>query len=136
MLDCEGAALDPQRLLASLSEDMPLSLAADTLGRMLTSLQHRRRHACVLRNLHKSANIAARIAKVEALSERVVVGDETPCRGCGRRIGGRVFYRYPSGAVMCDRCAKAGEGGMASALPVGTAHQQQSFDDEDDYLVL
>lgn len=109
VLNAEGATLDPLKVLQYLSDDMPLELAHDTLCRMLSSLMHRRRHLQVMRHLSKGQNLTARISKVEALSERIVVTDETSCKGCSRRLGSKVFYRYPSGAVLCDRCVKPSE---------------------------
>jgi hypothetical protein len=49
VLNAEGAALNPLRLLAALPADMPLHLAADVLGRMVAGLMHRRRYGQVLR---------------------------------------------------------------------------------------
>ena len=47
VLAAEGAALAPLRVLAALGDDMPLHLAADTLARMVGSVQHRRRQGQV-----------------------------------------------------------------------------------------
>jgi hypothetical protein len=47
VLNAEGAALNPLKVLQSLSDDMPLHLAHDTLSRMLAGMEHRRRHCQV-----------------------------------------------------------------------------------------
>jgi hypothetical protein len=49
VLNAEGASLNPLRLLAALPADMPLRLAGDLLGQVLSGLQHRRRHGQVVR---------------------------------------------------------------------------------------
>jgi hypothetical protein len=58
----------------------------------------------VVRALHRGQNLAARAERVELEMGRVAVADDTPCRGCHRLLGDRVFWRYPSGVVMCGRC--------------------------------
>jgi hypothetical protein len=49
VLNAEGASLNPLRLLAALPADMPLHLAGELLGQVLSGLQHRRRHGQVVR---------------------------------------------------------------------------------------
>jgi hypothetical protein len=38
---------------------------------------------------------------------RVLLTDDTACNGCGRLIGSAVFFRLPSGVVVCSRCSGA-----------------------------
>jgi hypothetical protein len=47
VLNAEGATLNPLKVLQSLSDDMPLHLAHETLSRMLAGMEHRRRHCQV-----------------------------------------------------------------------------------------
>lgn len=49
VINAEGACLNPQRLLAALPPDMPLSLVGGLLGLVVAGLQHRRRYASVVR---------------------------------------------------------------------------------------
>jgi hypothetical protein len=49
VLNAEGASLNPLRLLAALPADMPLHLAGQLLGQVLSGLQHRRRHGQIVR---------------------------------------------------------------------------------------
>lgn len=67
----------------------------------------------VVRNLHKSQFLAVKSDRVELQCARVVVADDSICRGCGRLLGNKVFYRYPSGVVLCSRCVGAGGGAIA-----------------------
>ncbi|GFR48494.1 hypothetical protein Agub_g10393, partial [Astrephomene gubernaculifera] len=106
VLAAEGAALAPLQLLEALSDSMPLYLAHSTLSRMMGALLHRRRQGQVLRALHRAQNLALRAELAQLQSSRVVVSDETLCRGCQRPLGSKVFYRYPSGVVLCGRCTR------------------------------
>eukprot|EP00198_Chlamydomonas_reinhardtii_P002350 XP_001691686.1 hypothetical protein CHLREDRAFT_145137 [Chlamydomonas reinhardtii] len=54
---------------------------------------------------------------------RVVVAEETVCRGCQRPLGAKVFYRFPTGVVMCARCARPG--GDIQPAPSTAPRQQQ-----------
>jgi hypothetical protein len=47
VLNAEGAALNPLKVLQSLSDDMPLHLAHETLSRMIAGTEHRRRQGQV-----------------------------------------------------------------------------------------
>jgi hypothetical protein len=44
----------------------------------------------------------------------VVHTDSTACHGCGRLTGNKVFFRLPTGVVMCSRCS-----GAVASLPSG-----------------
>ncbi len=58
----------------------------------------------LVRALQRGQNLSLRAEVAELEGARVVVGEDTPCRGCQRLLGDRVFWRYPSGVVMCSRC--------------------------------
>eukprot|EP00879_Flechtneria_rotunda_P016169 GHRR01016913.1.p1 GENE.GHRR01016913.1~~GHRR01016913.1.p1 ORF type:complete len:623 (+),score=242.39 GHRR01016913.1:648-2516(+) len=105
VLNAEGASLNPLRLLGALPADLPLHLAAGVLGRMMSGLQHRRRQGQVVRNLQRCRQLASKAELVQLQGARVLLTDDTACHGCGRLIGGKVFYRYPSGVIMCSRCS-------------------------------
>ena len=68
--------------------------------------------AQVVRALHRGQNLSLRAEKAQLEMARVAVSEETPCRGCHRLLGDRVFWRYPSGVVMCGRCMQ-----MADVAP-------------------
>uniref|UniRef100_A0A383VGG5 Uncharacterized protein n=1 Tax=Tetradesmus obliquus TaxID=3088 RepID=A0A383VGG5_TETOB len=107
VLNAEGASLNPLRLLAALPADMPLHLAGEPLGQVLSGLQHRRRHGQVVRSLYRCRRLAAHAELVQLQAQRVFHTEDTACNGCGRLIGSKVFYRYPSGVLVCGRCSGA-----------------------------
>ncbi len=127
VLNAHGARLNPLRLLQALDDGMPLALAADALARMLAGVTHRRRTGQVVRALHRARHLAAQAERAECEGARVVVDEGTGCRGCGRLLGGRVIYRYPSGVVLCGRCvgpgAAAGGGGEGGGAGAGAERQ-------------
>ncbi|GLI64853.1 hypothetical protein VaNZ11_008236, partial [Volvox africanus] len=106
VLAAEGAALAPLQVLEALSDDMPLHMAHETLSRMVGSVLHRKRQGQVLRALHRAQNLALRGELAQLQANRVVVVEETLCRGCQRTLATQVFYRYPSGVVLCARCIR------------------------------
>jgi len=113
-----GAGLDPQRLLALLPEDTPLGLAADALGRMLCGAGHRRRAAAVTKALRRAQNLEARSERAAARAQCTIVDESSACGGCGRRLGGRVFVRFPAGGLMCVGCARSADtAGLAADAP-------------------
>jgi hypothetical protein len=120
VLNAHGARLNPQRLLSALDDGMPLGLASEALARALAGATHRRRTGQVVRALSRARHLAAQAERAELLGGRVVVGDDTGCRGCGRLLGGRVFFRYPSGVVLCGRCVGPGAGAGAGAAGSGS----------------
>ncbi|GIM01063.1 hypothetical protein Vretimale_5917 [Volvox reticuliferus] len=103
VLAAEGAALAPLQVLEALSDDMPLHMARETLSRMVGSVLHRKRQGQVLRALHRAQNLALRGELAQLQANRVLVVEETLCRGCQRALATQVFYRYPSGVVLCAR---------------------------------
>lgn len=74
---------------------------------------------CYFRNLQRCRRLGGHAELVELQNQRVLVTDDTACNGCGRFIGSKVFYRYPSGVVVCSRCsgaiAAAGAGGCSTS---------------------
>ncbi|EFJ47553.1 hypothetical protein VOLCADRAFT_91994 [Volvox carteri f. nagariensis] len=101
VLAAEGAALAPLQVLEALNDDMPLHLAQGTLSRMVGSVQHRKRQGQILRALHRAQNLALRAEVAHLQASRVVLTDESLCPGCQRPLTTQVFYRYPSGVVLC-----------------------------------
>jgi len=125
VLNAHGARLNPLRLLQALDDDMPLALASDAIGRMLGGVTHRRRAGQVTKALTRARHLSVQADRAELQTGRVVVGDDTGCRGCGRLLGGRVLYRYPSGVVLCGRCVGPGGGGGGSSGVVDLQPSQQ-----------
>ncbi len=50
-------------------------------------------HVQVVRALHRSQNLGARAERGELQAARVVVTDESTCRGCQRLLGSKIFFR-------------------------------------------
>ena len=60
-----GAELDATRVLDALSEEMPLAVAVDIIGRMLRTAIHARRSAAIVRNLHRSLHLSTAAERAE-----------------------------------------------------------------------
>lgn len=101
------------QVLAALSDDMPLALAHDTLARMLSSVTHRRRQLQMVKALHRAQAVALRLQRVDWLSQRVVVTEDSACHACKRLLGHtyrqHVFMRHPTGVILCTRCGKSAQ---------------------------
>lgn len=72
------------------------------------------------RSLHRCRSLASHAELLELQRGRVLLTDDTTCNGCGRLIGLRVFYRLPSGVVVCSRCSGAVGGLAAVAAMAGS----------------
>ena len=126
VLNAHGARLCPTRLLQALGDDAPLSLVGDALARMLGGVAHRRREARVERALRRARHVALAAERAELLAAgRVVIGDSSACRGCGRLLGGRVVFRLPSGVVLCGRCVGPTPPEATGAVAAAAEEQQQ-----------
>ncbi len=64
-----------------------------------------------------------RVPPYPSQAHRVVVNEESTCRGCQRPQSTRVFYRYPSGVVLCARW-----GACVGWCEVGTGAREARVD--------
>ena len=55
-------------MLDALSEEMPLAVAVDIIGRMLRTAIHARRSAAIVRNLHRSLHLSTAAERAEVRS--------------------------------------------------------------------
>ncbi|GAX74850.1 hypothetical protein CEUSTIGMA_g2296.t1 [Chlamydomonas eustigma] len=102
----EGGCLDPLKVIEAVPDAVPLHVAAQTLTAMLAGSMHRGRHAQVLRGLHRSHNLAHRAVLAQLSSQRLLVSEESACHGCHNLLMDKVVSGYPSGMVLCGRCAR------------------------------
>ncbi|MEW5300203.1 MAG: hypothetical protein WDW36_003149 [Sanguina aurantia] len=110
VLSAEGASLNPMALLQALGDDMPLHLACSTLSNVLSSVLHRKRFGQVVKSLTRAQNLSVRTERAELLGRSVVIAEDSLCRGCHKPLGDRVFYRYPSGMLLCNSCVSCHQG--------------------------
>jgi len=97
------------RVLDTLSETMPLSIAYPTISRMLRERTHRKRQTNITHELCKVQNILYKAEKHDLESGflgRVYVDADTECVLCRKKLGGKIFYKYPSGALVCGKCQR------------------------------
>ncbi|KAK9145975.1 hypothetical protein Sjap_005878 [Stephania japonica] len=104
LLHNHGESLDPRQVLETLSPDMPLQLAADTILRMLRARVHHRCQCQIAHNLSRAINIDARLARLEERSRHVQINDESVCDSCHARLGTKLFAMYPDDAIVCYKC--------------------------------
>ncbi|KAK9082576.1 hypothetical protein Scep_029047 [Stephania cephalantha] len=104
LLHNHGESLDPRQVLETLSPDMPLLLAADTILRMLRARVHHRCQCQIAHNLSRAINIDARLARLEERSRHVQINDESVCDSCHARLGTKLFAMYPDDAIVCYKC--------------------------------
>ncbi|KAJ8754906.1 hypothetical protein K2173_015418 [Erythroxylum novogranatense] len=104
LLHNHGEMLDPLQVLETLSPDMPLQLASDTILRMLRARLHHYRQGQIVRNLSQAIDIDARLARLEERSRHVQINDESLCDSCHARLGTKLFAMYPDDTVVCYKC--------------------------------
>lgn len=63
----------------------------------------------VVKSLTRAQNLSVRTQHAELLSQRVLVAEDSLCRGCHKPLGNRVFHRYPSGMLLCNSCVSSNE---------------------------
>ncbi|XP_077241075.1 vacuolar sorting protein 39 [Tasmannia lanceolata] len=104
LLHKHGESLDPLQVLESLSPDMPLQLASDTILRMLRARVHHHRQGQIVHNLSRAINVEANLMRLEERSRHVQINDESLCDSCRTRLGTKLFAMYPDDSVVCYKC--------------------------------
>ncbi|KAE8719977.1 cyclin-T1-5-like [Hibiscus syriacus] len=104
LLHNRGESLDPLQVLETLSPDMPLQLASDTILRMLRARLHHHRQGQIVHHLSRAVDIDARLARLEERSRLVQINDESLCDSCHTRLGTKLFAMYPDDTVVCYKC--------------------------------
>ncbi|XP_057981960.1 vacuolar sorting protein 3 [Malania oleifera] len=104
LLHNHGESLDPLQVLETLSPDMPLQLASETILRMLRARLHHHHQGQVVHNLSRAIDIDARLARLEERSRLVQINDESLCDSCHARLGTKLFAMYPDDSVVCYKC--------------------------------
>ncbi|KDP36452.1 hypothetical protein JCGZ_08582 [Jatropha curcas] len=104
LLHNHGESLDPLQVLETLSPDMPLQLASDTILRMLRARLHHYRQGQIVHNLSRAIDVDARLARLEERSRHVQINDESLCDSCHARLGTKLFAMYPDDSVVCYKC--------------------------------
>ncbi|KAH8522237.1 hypothetical protein Peur_040773 [Populus x canadensis] len=104
LLHNHGESLDPLQVLETLSPDMPLQLASDTIQRMLRARLHHHRQGQIVHNLSRALDVDAKLARLEERSRHVQINDESVCDSCHARLGTKLFAMYPDDTVVCYKC--------------------------------
>ncbi|XP_002523291.2 vacuolar sorting protein 3 [Ricinus communis] len=104
LLHNHGESLDPLQVLETLSPEMPLQLASDTILRMLRARLHHHCQGQIVHNLSRAINVDARLARMEERSRHVQINDESLCDSCHARLGTKLFAMYPDDTVVCYKC--------------------------------
>ena len=68
-----GAELDATKVLDALSEEMPLAVAVDIIGRMLRTAIHARRSLSIARNLRRSLHLSTAAERAEVWGCRLLI---------------------------------------------------------------
>ncbi|KAK6916895.1 Vacuolar sorting protein 39/Transforming growth factor beta receptor-associated domain 2 [Dillenia turbinata] len=85
--------------IQTLSPDMPLQLASDTILRMLRARLHHHRQGQIVHNLSRAIDIDSRLARLEERSRHVQINDESLCDSCHARLGTKLFAMYPDDSI-------------------------------------
>ncbi|KAJ6695211.1 VAM6/VPS39-LIKE PROTEIN [Salix koriyanagi] len=104
LLHNHGESLDPLQVLETLSPNMPLQLASDTILRMFRARLHHHRQGQIVHNLSRALNVDAKLARLEERSRHVQINDESLCDSCHARLGTKLFAMYPDDTVVCYKC--------------------------------
>ncbi|KAL5775577.1 hypothetical protein ACOSP7_013134 [Xanthoceras sorbifolium] len=104
LLHNHGESLDPLQVLETLSPDMPLQLASETILRMLRARLHHHCQGQIVHNLSRAVDIDARLARLEERSRHVQINDESLCDSCQARLGTKLFAMYPDDTIVCYKC--------------------------------
>ncbi|XP_038723122.1 vacuolar sorting protein 3 [Tripterygium wilfordii] len=104
LLHNHGESLDPLQVLETLSPDMPLQLASDTILRMFRARIHHHRQGQIVHNLSHAIDVDTRLARMEERSRHVQINDESLCDSCHARLGTKLFAMYPDDTVVCYKC--------------------------------
>ncbi|KAJ4954459.1 hypothetical protein NE237_011242 [Protea cynaroides] len=104
LLHNHGESLDPLQVLETLSSDMPLQLASDTILRMLKARLHHHRQGQIACNLSRAINIDTKLARLEERSRNAQINNESLCDSCHTRLGTKLFAMYPDDSIVCYKC--------------------------------
>ncbi|WCJ28455.1 Vacuolar sorting protein 39 [Euphorbia peplus] len=104
LLHNHGESLDPLQVLETLSPDMPLQLASDTILRMLRARLHHHLQGQIVHNSSRAIDVDTRLARMEERSRHVQINDESLCDSCHARLGTKLFAMYPDDTVVCYKC--------------------------------
>ncbi|KAG9458271.1 hypothetical protein H6P81_002779 [Aristolochia fimbriata] len=116
LLHKHGESLDPLQVLETLSADMPLQLASETILRMFRARVHHHLQGQVVHNLSRALNVEAKLTRLEERSRHVQINDESLCDSCHARLGTKLFAMYPDDSVVCYKCfRRRGESSSSSS---------------------
>lgn len=104
LLHNHGESLDPRQVLTTLSPDMPLQLASDTLIRMMRARVHHHLQSQIVHSLSRALTIDSSLARQEERSRNIQINDESSCDSCHARLGTKLFAMYPDDSIVCYKC--------------------------------
>ncbi|XP_022927318.1 transforming growth factor-beta receptor-associated protein 1 [Cucurbita moschata] len=104
LLHNHGEFLDPLRVLETLSPDMPLQIASETILKVLRARVHHHRQGQILHSTSRALDLEARLARLEERSRHVQINDESLCDSCHARLGTKLFAMYPDDTIVCYKC--------------------------------
>lgn len=104
LLHNHGESLDPLRILETLSPDMPLQIASETILKVLRARFHHNCQGQILHNTSRALDLEARLARLEERSRHVQINDESLCDSCHARLGTKLFAMYPDDTIVCYKC--------------------------------
>ncbi|KAI3971896.1 hypothetical protein MKX01_025636 [Papaver californicum] len=104
LLHNHGESLDPRQVLKTLSPDMPLQLASDTLLRTMRARVHHHLQSQVVHSLSRALTIDSSLARQEERSRNIQINDESSCDSCHARLGTKLFAMYPDDSIVCYKC--------------------------------
>ncbi|CAN0878387.1 SART-1 family protein DOT2 [Linum grandiflorum] len=76
---------------STLSGEMPLKLASETILRMLRARVHHHHQGKIVHNLSRAVYVDARLARWEERSRPVQINNETLCGSCHAHLGTKLF---------------------------------------------
>jgi hypothetical protein len=106
LLERHHARIDPVRALELLPKTATVKALEPYLRATLRSNASRHRRNQVVGSLLKLENLQVRRALLREQNRAVRIEPSQPCPVCGRRIGDRIFARYPNGVVVHFACSK------------------------------
>lgn len=76
---------------------------------MLRERTHRKRQTKITYQLSKAQNVLFKADKYDlesGIMGQVYIDLETECVLCRKSLGGKIFYKYPSGSLVCGKCQR------------------------------
>ncbi|KAE8653678.1 vacuolar sorting protein 3 [Cucumis sativus] len=104
LLHNHGESLDPFRVLETLSPNMPLHIASETILKLLRARFHHKCQGQIVHNTSRALDLEARLARLEERSRHAQINDESLCDSCHARLGTKLFAMYPDDTVVCYKC--------------------------------